>query len=131
MWANHHAIFQYVCRADRYFLLVNVGFLMLISFLPFPTAVLAAHLDEGSERRTAVLFYGATVWCIALAFNAVWWYAVRRGLLDPAAESAAPADAPGRPHAAAASTRSTVRASTCVIRHLVRGECGPPAAAGP
>jgi len=89
MWANHHAIFQYVRRSDRYFLMINVVFLMLIAFLPFPTALLAAYLAEAGERRTAVLVYGATVWLIALAFNAVWWYAVRRGLLDPAADRVA------------------------------------------
>src|SRR5215218_9799758 len=28
MWTNHHAIFQYVRRTDRYFLLINVLFLL-------------------------------------------------------------------------------------------------------
>ncbi len=42
MWANHHSIFRYVRRADRYFVLINVLFLMCISFLPFPTALLAS-----------------------------------------------------------------------------------------
>jgi uncharacterized membrane protein len=82
MWANHHAIFQCVRRSDRYFLLINVAFLMLISFLPFPTAVLAGYLDaDFGERRTAVALYGATVLAIALAYNALWWYAVRGGRL--------------------------------------------------
>jgi uncharacterized membrane protein len=89
MWTNHHAIFQYVRRSDRYFLMINVVFLMLIAFLPFPTALLAAYLAEADDRATAIVVYGATVWCIALAYNAVWWYAVRRGLLDPAADQEA------------------------------------------
>ena len=90
MWANHHTIFQYVRRSDRYFLMINVAFLMLIAFLPFPTALLAAYLPEAEERRAAVLAYGATVWFIALAYNAVWWYAVRGGrLLDRNADRVA------------------------------------------
>jgi uncharacterized membrane protein len=76
MWANHHSIFRYVRRTDRYFLLVNVGFLMCVAFLPFPTAVLAKYLAEPASQTTAVAAYSATLFVIALAFNAVWWYAM-------------------------------------------------------
>ena len=79
MWANHHAIFQYVRRADRRFLLVNVLFLMGISFLPFPTAVLAEYLPSLADRRTAVVLYGTTLVAIAVLFNWVWW----TGIGDP------------------------------------------------
>ncbi len=75
MWTNHHAIFRYVHRSDRYFLLINIFFLLCISFLPFPTAVLAEHLPHPEGRRVAVAFYCATLVVIALAYNAVWWYA--------------------------------------------------------
>src|SRR3989475_8757474 len=74
MWANHHSIFRYVRRADRYFLLINVLFLMWISFLPFPTALLAAYLPEPEGRTLAVAGYSATLVMIAVAYNAVWWY---------------------------------------------------------
>jgi uncharacterized membrane protein len=63
------------------FLLLHVFFLMCISFLPFPTAVLAAHLAAPDERVPAVVFYGATLTLIALAYNAVWWYGVSAGRL--------------------------------------------------
>jgi uncharacterized membrane protein len=90
MWANHHAIFAYIRRCDRYFLLIHVFFLMCIAFLPFPTAVLAEHLPDPTSRRVAVAFYSATLVVIALAYNAVWWYAVAgRRLVDPRADSAA------------------------------------------
>ena len=90
MWTNHHAMFTYIRRCDRYFLLIHVFFLMCISFLPFPTAVLAEHLPEPDTRRTAVALYSATLVVIAVAYNAVWWYAVSgRRLLDPDADPAA------------------------------------------
>lgn len=90
MWANHHAMFTYIRRSDRYFLLIHVFFLMCISFLPFPTAVLAEHLPEPDSRRIAVAFYSATLVLIAIAYNAVWWYAVAgRRLLGPAADPVA------------------------------------------
>ncbi len=76
MWANHHSIFRYVRRTDRYFLLLNVGFLMCVAFLPYPTAVLARYLPESGAQRAAVATYSGTLFVIALAFNAVWWYAM-------------------------------------------------------
>jgi TMEM175 potassium channel family protein len=90
MWTNHHAIFRYIRRCDRYFLLIHIFFLMCISFLPFPTAVLAEHLPYAESRQLAVAFYSGTLVVIALAYNAVWWYAVGdRRLLDPGADPAA------------------------------------------
>ena len=87
MWANHHSIFAYVRRADRNFLMINVLFLMFVSFLPFPTRVLAEHLTDPHERRDAVAFYSATLFVIALAYNAVWRYGVAGGrLLGPEAD---------------------------------------------
>lgn len=76
MWANHHSIFHYIRRADRYFVLINVMFLLCISFLPFPTALLAEYLPEPGGRTLAVAAYSATLVVIALAYNALWWYAV-------------------------------------------------------
>ena len=87
MWANHHAMLTYIARADRFFLLLHVFFLMFIAFVPFPTAVLAEHLPYPDTRRTAVAFYSAVAVVIALAYNAVWWYAIAgRRLLDAKAD---------------------------------------------
>ncbi len=46
MWVNHHALFKYIRRVDRALLLANLLLLMTISFLPYPTAVLAEHLSD-------------------------------------------------------------------------------------
>jgi uncharacterized membrane protein len=85
MWVNHHAMFRYIARTDRWFLLANVFFLMCVSFLPFPTGVLAEHLAEADGRETAALFYGGTLMLTAIAFNVVWWAAAYRGRLLGAA----------------------------------------------
>src|SRR2546422_11549998 len=37
MWVNHHTLIALVERTDRVFLLLHVGFLMCIAFVPFPT----------------------------------------------------------------------------------------------
>src|SRR6185295_6196243 len=81
MWANHHSIFQYIRRTDRTFVLLNVLLLMFISFLPYPTAVLADYLPEPAYRRIGALFYSGTLVAIALAYNAVWHYGAWRGRL--------------------------------------------------
>ena len=81
MWVNHHSMFVLIRRIDRYFLLLSVFFLMCIAFLPFPTAVLADYLPEPKGRRVAVALYSATFVLIAVAYNALWWYAVRGGRL--------------------------------------------------
>ena len=77
MWANHHSMFHYIRRCDRYFVLINIVFLMCISFLPFPTALLAEYLPVAEGRTTAVAVYSATLVAIALAYNAMWHYAIR------------------------------------------------------
>jgi uncharacterized membrane protein len=87
MWVNHHSMFVLIQRTDRYFLLLSVLFLMFIAFLPFPTAVLAEYLSEPKGRQVAVAGYSASFVCIAMAYNAVWWYAAQNGrLLDSKAD---------------------------------------------
>ena len=89
MWINHHAMFRYIRRTNRTFLLINVGFLLCISFVPFPTAVLAQHLRVPEDRVAALAFYSATILVIAIAFNVVWRYGVWNGrLLGPEADPA-------------------------------------------
>lgn len=81
MWVNHHSMFMLIRRTDRYFLLISVCFLMCIAFLPFPTALLAEYLSEPKGRRIAVAVFSASFVLIALAYNALWWYAAWGGRL--------------------------------------------------
>jgi uncharacterized membrane protein len=88
MWINHHEIFRQVGRVDRTFLALNVVFLMVIAFLPFPTRVLAAHLHR--DATTATVFYGLANVAMAATYCAVWFYAARgRRLLAPEADERA------------------------------------------
>lgn len=82
MWANHHDLFRLIDKSDRGLQFCNAALLLAISFLPFPTTVLAEHMrDAGADRQAALLAYGATMVLIALAFNALWRYVKARGLL--------------------------------------------------
>ena len=74
MWINHHYVFELIARIDRTMLLLNTLLLMLIAFVPFPTAVLAEFIETGGARSAAVL-YGATLTLTAMTYFAWWRYA--------------------------------------------------------
>jgi uncharacterized membrane protein len=85
MWASHHRLFQYIQRTNQISLILNGLLLMMITIVPFPTSVLAAHIqdkDNGSNLATAL--YAGIYGLIGLFFNLIWWYAARhRRLIDP------------------------------------------------
>jgi uncharacterized membrane protein len=54
-------------------LTINVIFLLLIAFVPFPTHVLALHLH--SDAQTAAFFYGLMLTLTAVMWQALWFYA--------------------------------------------------------
>jgi uncharacterized membrane protein len=82
MWANHHDLFRIIDKTDRGLMLANAALLLSISFLPFPTGVLAEHMqDTGTNRQAALLTYGGTMFVIAIAYNVLWRYVKARDLL--------------------------------------------------
>jgi uncharacterized membrane protein len=83
MWVNHHVVLEYTRAADRTFLFINLFLLMGIAFVPFPTALVADHIEEEGARE-ALLAYGLTFTVIAVFFQAFWQYAYRRLLLPDA-----------------------------------------------
>ncbi|HEY2457821.1 MAG TPA: TMEM175 family protein [Candidatus Acidoferrum sp.] len=80
MWMHHHAIFRHVRRTDAWLHFVNGLLLLLITFVPFPTAVVALYLQTPAAP-TAVAFYCATFVAIAIAFNLLLLAAFRPKLL--------------------------------------------------
>jgi uncharacterized membrane protein len=80
IWINHHQLMHQVSHADRFFLLLNVLFLMDIAFIPFPTRLLALSINTG-DAKAAALAYGVTVTLTAILFNAMWRYAAWGGRL--------------------------------------------------
>ena len=81
MWMNHHRMFKHIRRSNDTLLVLNLLLLLGVTAVPFPTAVLAAHLGT-PEQRTAALFYNGVFIVIAVFFNVLWRYAVSRHLLD-------------------------------------------------
>ena len=87
MWVNHHQIFSHVGRADRVVQFLNLGLLMSIAFVPFPTAVVGEFINSSSGEQTAAILYGVCFTIIALFFNALWQYVIRTpGILEADAD---------------------------------------------
>lgn len=71
----HHWMFHYIRRADHTLVWLNVLFLMSVSFLPFPTDLLAECILH--ESNVVVLFYGLCHALAGLSLAAMWIYAAR------------------------------------------------------
>jgi uncharacterized membrane protein len=76
-WIAHHGTFQYFRSYDRVLMLLNLLFLLSISFVPFPTAL----LGEYGEQQFAVVLYALSLAVPRLLLALVWWYAMKRNLL--------------------------------------------------
>jgi uncharacterized membrane protein len=82
IWVNHHTVIGLLGQVDRRFLFINLFFLMVVAFIPFPTQLVAEHIrDGGADARDAVLAYGITLSLMAVAYNVMWFYAIREGRL--------------------------------------------------
>lgn len=73
LWVNHHTVMNQIARVDRTFLFINVAFLMIVAFSPFPTRVLADTMRSGS--RAGAFAYGLTFTAMAISYGAMWFYA--------------------------------------------------------
>lgn len=96
IWINHHAMFEWIVRADQRLLFLNTLHLMFIAFLPFPTAVLSEAFHKGSDQDIAAAFYSGTLTIIGVLVNAIWRYAASNKRLLNEAISAEQAKAIGR-----------------------------------
>jgi uncharacterized membrane protein len=87
IWANHHMLIGLIAKVDRTFVMLNVGLLMTIAFLPFPTRLVGEHI-RGDGLGPAAIAYGITMTVMAVFFLCIWLYASRgfRLLKDDADE---------------------------------------------
>ena len=79
-WVNHHRIFSFIQRTDHPFLYWNGLLLLLITFMPFPTALLAEYLLHPEAKAAGAVFAG-TFAAIAFAFKGLWHHASKNGRL--------------------------------------------------
>jgi uncharacterized membrane protein len=78
IWLNHHRVFTQVARVDGPLLLLNLHLLLWTGLIPFPTAVVAEHLQDGGEAaQTAAALYCGVLLVVSLAFGALFAWVTR------------------------------------------------------
>ncbi len=87
MWVNHHELIRMARGVDYPLLFANGVVLLMVTFVPFPTAVLARHLGTDAARAASA-FYCGTFAVGSLTWNALFaTIVVRRRLLRPEIEA--------------------------------------------
>ncbi len=85
-WAGHHRALNLLVGSSRAFLYANGFLLLTITFIPFPTAVLAQYLNT-PQANIAVMLYSSALLVTNVAFN-IWWLSMFRPIrLFPASAS--------------------------------------------
>ena len=81
-WVGHHSLFRYIKAFDRRLILLNLLFLGVIAFLPYPTQLLSV---TSTTQTAAVVFYAVCAGVAGPAEAAVWAYGTwpRAGLGPP------------------------------------------------
>ena len=72
-WLIHHSIFRPIRSYDRILLYLNLLFLMVVAFLPFPPSL----LGEYGDRQLPVAIYVATLAVGRLLLTALHWHSTR------------------------------------------------------
>ncbi len=68
IWINHHELFRMTQGVDRLLLFANGALLLMVTFVPFPTAMLARYIATPAAN-TAVAFYCGTFFVTSICHN--------------------------------------------------------------
>jgi uncharacterized membrane protein len=86
IWLGHGFITEYLERTDGTLMRLNLLLLLLVSFLPFPTRLLAQYIGVDSAEKVAATIYGLTLLCTAGLLSVLWRYALHEHLVVPDAD---------------------------------------------
>jgi uncharacterized membrane protein len=87
VWIEHHGMMSAVRYVNRRLLERTLVFLLCVSIIPWPTALVAEHIrDGGTPARVAAVLYAVTMMLMGLSMAASWRYLARHQQLvaDPA-----------------------------------------------
>jgi uncharacterized membrane protein len=83
LWLGHNAITDYLERADVTLLRLNLLVLLFVSFLPFPTRLLAEYVSKDMAERVAATVYGLSLLASSVVLSLLWRYALHARLVRP------------------------------------------------
>ncbi|MBU0731945.1 DUF1211 domain-containing protein [Patescibacteria group bacterium] len=72
-WFNHLHLCNYLKRVDRKWAMLNLAFLLSITFIPFPTEMYGTHPEKGF----ALALYALSISLAALLGGLLWRYAYK------------------------------------------------------
>ncbi len=73
-WVNHHRFFGRIRTIDNGLLWLNMLFLLFVSFIPFPTALMGGY----PNNKLAVMSFGVIMFLASLTFYGMRFYITRR-----------------------------------------------------
>ena len=83
IWLAHSAMSEFLDHADVWLMRINLLLLLLVSFLPFPSRLLAESFGHRDAGKVASTVYGLTLLSATLAMSAMWRHARSRNLVRP------------------------------------------------
>ena len=82
-WLTHSVMTEQLDRVDATFVRLNLLVLLVVSFIPFPTRLVAESIHTENAERVAVTIYGLTLLLITVLIAALWRHAIGAGLIRP------------------------------------------------
>lgn len=83
IWFKHTVITDNLSHSTSTLIRLNLLLLLVVSFLPFPTRLLAEYVRESEAGRIASTVYGVNLLLTSILVSVVWRYAVHAGLVRP------------------------------------------------
>ncbi|HEX6760860.1 MAG TPA: TMEM175 family protein [Propionibacteriaceae bacterium] len=83
-WLGHNSITHYMHGANATLLRLNLALLLVVSFLPFPTKLVAEYLGSREDEKVAATIFGVTLLAVTSLLSLMWVQAVRHHLVHPA-----------------------------------------------
>ena len=75
-WMAHHRKYHFIKRYDSRLMMLNLLFLMIVAFIPFPSSIISKYPD-----RSATVFYALIMVLAGIFLSGIWWYASYRNRL--------------------------------------------------
>lgn len=81
MWVHHHAILRNICKTDAWLHFANGCLLLGVTFVPYPTSILASYFETPAAKMAAIFYCGTFVF-MAICFYLFIRAAFRKPLLS-------------------------------------------------
>jgi uncharacterized membrane protein len=76
-WVYHHRLLQWAKEAETGLLFLNGVLLLIVSAVPFPTALLGAYLTTPAASVASALYTGY-IGLLNFTYNLLWWAVLRQ-----------------------------------------------------